>query len=88
MAKGKCQSCGMPMKKDVQGGGSEKDGSKNPRFCSHCYMNGEFTHPGIPVEEMQARVRGRMKEMKVPGFLAELLVRGIPRLDRWRERRE
>lgn len=86
MAKGACQSCGMPMKKDVQGGGSEKDGSKNPNYCSHCYMNGDFSHPDMSVGEMQARVRGRMKEMKVPGFMAEFFVRAIPRLERWRAR--
>ncbi len=79
-----CQSCGMPMKKDVQGGGSEKDGSKSAKFCSRCYMNGAFTHPNMTAKEMQDLVREKLKEMKFPGFLAGFFVRGIPRLERWR----
>lgn len=79
-----CQSCGMPMKKDVQGGGSEKNGSKSEKYCSHCYMNGAFTQPNITASEMQDRVRGKLKEMKVPGFIAGFFVSGIPRLERWR----
>ena len=81
-----CQSCGMPMKKDVQGGGSEKDGSKSEKYCSHCYMNGAFTYPKMTAAEMQDRVRAKMKEMKVPGFLAGFFVGGIPRLERWKAR--
>ncbi|MFF2587967.1 zinc ribbon domain-containing protein [Peribacillus butanolivorans] len=38
-----CQSCGMPFSKDELGGGTEKDGSKSTKYCSHCYINGEFT---------------------------------------------
>ncbi|MEQ1929445.1 MAG: zinc ribbon domain-containing protein [Parvularculaceae bacterium] len=80
-----CQSCGMPMNKDVQGGGSEKDGSKSLKYCSHCYMNGGFSHPKMTAAEMQGLVRGKLKEMKVPGFLAGFFVSGIPRLERWRQ---
>jgi len=29
-----CQSCGMPMSKDPQGGGTEKDGTKSLKFCN------------------------------------------------------
>lgn len=79
-----CQSCGMPMAKDPQGGGSEKDGSKSLKYCSHCYMNGSFTQPGMSAAEMQERVRTRLKEQKMPGFIAGFFVRGIPRLERWR----
>jgi len=37
-----CQSCGMPIKKDPEGGGMEKDGSESWKFCHWCYKNGEF----------------------------------------------
>jgi hypothetical protein len=74
----------MPMAKDVQGGGSERDGSKSQKYCSHCYMNGAFNAPRMTASEMQARVRERLKEMRTPGFIAGFLVRGIPRLERWR----
>ena len=40
-----CQSCGFPLKKDKQGGGTEKDGSISKKYCSMCYKNGEFLTP-------------------------------------------
>ena len=40
-----CQSCGYPLKKDTQGGGSEKDGEISKKYCSMCYDNGEFITP-------------------------------------------
>ena len=30
-----CQSCGMPMARDPEGGGTEADGSKSAKFCSY-----------------------------------------------------
>jgi len=42
-----CQSCGMPMNSDPQKGGTEKDGTKNDKYCSYCYQNGKFTSPEI-----------------------------------------
>ena len=38
-----CQSCGMPMSKDPEKGGTEKEGSKSLMYCSYCYTNGKFT---------------------------------------------
>ncbi|MDD5032141.1 MAG: zinc ribbon domain-containing protein [Patescibacteria group bacterium] len=80
-----CQSCGMPMKKDPQGGGTNADGSKSTMYCSFCYQNGAFTAPDITVGEMQKLCQGKLKEMKFPGFVAWFLTRGIPRLERWRK---
>ncbi len=42
-----CQSCGMPMKKDPEGGGTNGDGSRSPDYCSFCFGNGAFTSPEI-----------------------------------------
>jgi hypothetical protein len=44
-----CQSCGMPLKRDEKGGGTNADGRKSTMFCSHCYENGKFTQPDITV---------------------------------------
>ncbi len=41
-----CQSCGMPLKKDPENGGTNTDGSVNTNYCSHCYQNGLFTFEG------------------------------------------
>ena len=79
-----CQSCGMPMKRDPAGGGTEADGSKNLMFCSYCYQEGAFTEPDMTVDEMQAFVKAKMKEMGFPGFLGGFFTRGIPKLERWK----
>ena len=78
-----CQSCGMPMKRDEKGGGTEADGAKSFRFCSHCYDGGRFTLPAITAPEMQDLVKKKLCEFGFPGFLAGIFTRGIPKLDRW-----
>jgi hypothetical protein len=78
-----CQSCGMPMKRDELGGGTEADGSKSTMYCSHCYQQGKFTMPELGVDEMRQLVRGKLREFGFPGFMAGLFTRGIPRLERW-----
>lgn len=78
-----CQSCGMPLKRDEKGGGTEADGSKSAKFCSHCYTAGKFTLPDITSAQMKERVRGKMIEMGFPGFLTGFFTRGIPKLERW-----
>lgn len=40
-----CQSCGFPMNKDPQGGGTEKDGTINKKYCYMCYKGGGFLTP-------------------------------------------
>ena len=79
-----CQSCGMPLKRDARGGGSEADGSRSTKYCSHCYQNGRFVLPDISVGEMQARVRDKLAEMGFPRFMSGIFTRGIPKLERWR----
>jgi putative zinc ribbon protein len=80
----KCQSCGMPLARDEQGGGTDSDGSKSLMYCSHCYQAGRFTLPDLTAQQMQQRVKGKMKEIGFPGFMTGLFTRGIPKLDRWK----
>jgi hypothetical protein len=80
-----CQSCGMPLNKDPQGGGTNTDGSKSTEYCSNCFQQGKFVLPDITVGEMQQRVIGKLKEYHFPGFLAWLMTRNIPKLKRWKQ---
>ena len=48
---GRCQSCGMPLSKDPEGGGSEADGSRSGDYCSICYRDGAFVHQGVTAAE-------------------------------------
>jgi len=63
-----CQSCGMPLKRDEKGGGSNADGSRSTIYCSHCYENGEFLQPNITVEQMQKLVNEKLAEFRIPKF--------------------
>jgi hypothetical protein len=75
----------MPLKKDVQGGGTNKDGSKSLMYCSKCYVNGEFQNPEIDTAvKMQAFVKEKLRSMGFPGFIAGWFTRGIPKLERWK----
>ena len=78
-----CQSCGMPLKRDEQGGGTNADGTKSTMYCSHCFQNGKFTLPDISVEQMKERVKQKLKEFGIPGFLSSFFTSGIPKLYRW-----
>ena len=77
-----CQSCGMPMKKDPGQGGTEANGAKNGDYCSYCYVNGAFTFQGT-AKEMQKFCQEKIREQGSSKFMAWLLTRNIPRLERW-----
>ena len=74
----------MPLKRDEKGGGTNANGTKNNMYCSKCYEGGKFTTPDITVDGMQALVKGKLKEMGFPGFIAGLFTKGIPKLERWK----
>ena len=61
-----CQSCGMPLKKSPQGGGTTADGGISTCYCAYCYENGAFIHPDWSARQMQEFVKNKMKKM---GFL-------------------
>ena len=73
----------MPMKKDPEGGGANADGTKNPNFCSYCYVSGAFVQPDMTEDEMKELVKGKMVEMGFPKFMSGFFVKGIPKLERW-----
>ena len=80
-----CQSCGMPLKKDLEGGGSESDGTRSSMYCSSCYKNGAFTEPDITPEQMIARNNTILKEeMHWTRFMRWLAKKQIPKLERWK----
>lgn len=81
-----CQSCGMPMKRDEKGGGTNADGSKSQMYCSKCYVDGKFTTPNMTVDEMKALVKGKLKEFGFPGFIAGFFTKNIPKLERWKSK--
>ena len=79
----KCQSCGMPLKKDANGSGSESDGTISTMYCSFCYADGKFIQADWTLPQMENLVK-KMKEMGFPGFLAGFFSKGISKLERWK----
>ena len=77
-----CQSCGMPLARDEKGGGTEVDGSRSTKFCSHCFVLGKFALPDITASQMQDRVREKMAEMQrqIEAFTAAETPNQFPRL--------
>ena len=82
MAK-RCESCGMPLNKDPQGGGSEADGSRSTSYCSICYADGAFVHQNVTASEFQAHCLDALAAKGMPRIMAWLFTRGIPSLPRW-----
>lgn len=74
-----CQSCGMPLSKDPA---PMYEGKK---YCGYCFKDGEFTCTDIDAQGMQKLVVEKMVEMKIPRFLAKLLSRKVPKLERWQQ---
>jgi len=81
-----CQSCAMPLDKDPQGGGTEKDGSKSKKYCFYCYQNGDFTWKGGDVKTFQEHCRKIMVDKGFNRFLAWLFTRNFKRLERWQNK--
>jgi len=57
-----CQSCGMPLKRDEKGGGTNADKSISKKYCSYCYENGEFIYKDKNVLEFQEYCKHKMME--------------------------
>lgn len=83
-----CQSCGMPMKMDKKGGGTEKNDKISTMYCSSCYENGKFKKPNMTVKEMQKLVdKVLKKEMGRRRIFRRLAIRQIPGLQRWKKKK-
>jgi hypothetical protein len=79
--------CGYPLKKDKQGGDTEKDGTISKKYSSMCYENGVFLTP--PDVDTAAKMHQYcMQEMHKAGYnrlFACLVTRSTPSLERWRK---
>ncbi|MFM7899938.1 MAG: zinc ribbon domain-containing protein [Actinomycetota bacterium] len=81
-----CQSCGMPLHTKRAGDcrGTERDGSKSEKWCSLCYVNGEFVSPNMSLVEMTKIVDDALRRGKVWLPMRYMAKRQLPRLERWR----
>ncbi len=80
-----CQSCGIPLNKDQQGGGTEKDGTKSLKYCSYCYANGTFKSGNVTLKEFSELSRKEMVQGGHNKIFAWLFSRSfmLGHLERW-----
>lgn len=84
-SRARCQSCGMPLKADPNGGGTNADGSLGNECCSFCFQDGKLMNPEMTIEEMRALIIGKLGEKGYPRFIARFFATGLNRLKRWRD---
>ena len=80
-----CQSCSMPLN-NPELLGTEKDGSSSSEYCKYCYQKGEFTHPGITLDEMKERMTKLLDKEKLPDDILEAAINRLPHLKRWNKK--
>ncbi len=81
-----CQSCGMPLDKDPNQGGTNSDQSRSDQYCSFCFLNGKFTDEGITLQEkIDKNVRMAVARLNIPKDQARQMAESIlPFLARWK----
>jgi hypothetical protein len=81
-----CQSCGMPLDKDPNKGGTNLDGSKSDKYCSFCFQNGKFTDEGITLKEkVEKNIQIAVSRLNIPESKAREMAESLlPNLERWK----
>lgn len=82
-----CQSCSMPLDKEELRG-TEKDGSLSREYCKYCYQHGNFTHPGLSLNEMKEHMMSMMDKADLPADILEAAINRLPHLKRWADKNE
>ena len=78
-----CQSCGMPMDKDPGMGGTNRDGTKTEKYCSHCFVNGAFKDNFTSADQMIEFVKEKLQEMGYGSLKRWFFTSHIHKLERW-----
>ena len=81
-----CQSCGMPLDKDPNQGGTNSDQSRSDQYCSFCFKDGRFTDEGITLQEkIDKNIRMAVIRLNISDEKARQMAESIlPLLERWK----
>jgi len=82
-----CQSCGIPLNKDIHKGGTESDGSKSVKYCSYCYADGKFISGNVTLKEFSEISRKGMLQGGKSKLFAWIFSRPfmMGHLERWKK---
>lgn len=77
----------MPMQKD-EDFGTNADSSQNNEYCHFCFKEGNFTEPGITMEQkIDKLVQIAESQMNMPEDKAREMANNIiPKLKRWQNK--
>ena len=81
-----CQSCGMPLDKDPNKGGTNLNGSLSDKYCSFCFQNGKFADEGITLKEkIEKNIQIAVTRLKISESEARKMAESLlPKLERWK----
>jgi hypothetical protein len=81
-----CQSCGMPLDKDPNKGGTNADKSISDKYCSFCFKDGKFLDEGTTLQEkIEKNIQIAISRMNIPESKArEMAENLLPNLERWK----
>jgi hypothetical protein len=81
-----CQSCGMPLDKDPNNGGTNLDESKSDKYCSFCFQNGKFIDEGTTLKEkIEKNIQIAVSRLNIPESEARAMAESLlPNLERWK----
>ena len=78
MKNSKCESCMMPLSKDIGQSGSDK-------YCSYCYRDGKFIYDGNDVREFKKFAYKGMLDKGMNPIQAKLFTWMIGFAPRWKK---
>ena len=78
-----CQSCAMPMNKDVLG--TNKDGTLNEDYCIYCYKDGKFIDDITMEEYIEICSKYGEQAGMTNEEMKEYCTRVFPTLKRWKK---
>lgn len=81
-----CQSCGMPLDKGPNNGGTNADNSISDKYCSFCFKDGKFLDEGISLQEkIYKNIQIAVSRMGIAESKAREMAESIiPHLERWK----
>lgn len=80
-----CQSCGMQLKDQLNYLYFSEE-EKKCAYCKNCYSDQNFNEPDLTLDEMENRVKERLREIGYNRFNVYLMVNRLKNLERWKKK--
>lgn len=78
-----CESCLMPLGKNLEDSGTEKDGTKSEKYCKYCYQDGKLLYEGS-LKDFQNICYGEMRKHGMGFIKAKFFTWMIRFAPRWK----